>query len=115
MNERDSVRLRHMLDAARSALSFLQGRTREDLEQDEMLIFALTKAIEIVGEAANQVSPSTREELSTFPWSDAVGMRNRLVHAYFDIDLDVLWQTVSEDLPMLIELIEPLVPQSEGT
>ena len=56
MNERDGVRLRHMLDAARSALSFVQGRTREDLEQDEMLVFALTKAVEIVGEAANQVS-----------------------------------------------------------
>ncbi len=115
MNERDSVRIRHMLDAARSALSFVQGRTREDLDKDEMLAFALTKAVEIVGEAANQVSQTTRNELSTIPWSDIVGMRNRLVHVYFDIDLDVLWQTVAEDLPMLIELVEPLVPQSEST
>ncbi len=53
MNERDSVRLRHMLDAAHSALSFAKGRTRDDLDQDEMLVFALTKAVEIVGEAAN--------------------------------------------------------------
>ena len=55
MNERDSVRLRHMLDAAHSALSFVQDRTRDDLDRDEMLVFAVTKAVEIVGEAANQV------------------------------------------------------------
>ncbi|MCE2457261.1 MAG: DUF86 domain-containing protein [Dehalococcoidia bacterium] len=115
MNERDSVRLRHMLDAAHSALSFAQGRTRDDLDQDEMLVFALTKAVEIVGEAANQVSSATRDELSTIPWPDVVGMRNRLVHVYFDIDLDVLWQTVAEDLPMLIDLVEPLVPHIEST
>ena len=115
MNERDSVRIRHMLDAAHSALSFVQGRTRGDLDEDEMLVFALTKAVEIVGEAANQVSSSTRDELSGIPWADVVGMRNRLVHVYFDIDLDVLWQTVAEDLPTLIELIEPIVPQSEST
>ncbi len=114
MNERDSVRLRHMLDAAQSALSFVQGRTREDLDQDEMLTFALTKAVEIVGEAANQVSPATQSKLSTVPWSDVIGMRNRLVHVYFDIDLDVLWQTVAEDLPMLIDLVEPLVQQNES-
>lgn len=112
MNERDSVSLQHMLDAAHSALSFVQGRTREDLDQDQMLVFALMKAVEIVGEAANQVTSTTREDLPTIPWSDVVGMRNRLVHAYFDIDLDVLWQTVEDDLPMLIELIEPLTSQT---
>ena len=114
MNERDSIRMRHMLDAAHSALSFVQGRMRGDLDQDEMLVFALTKAVEIVGEAASQVSPTTRDELPTIPWTDIVGMRNRLVHVYFNVDLDVLWQTVEEDLPMLTELIESLISESES-
>ena len=115
MNERDSVRLRHMLDAAHSALSFVQDRTRDDLDRDEMLVFAVTKAVEIVGEAANQVSAATQEELSEIPWPDIISMRNRLVHVYFDVDLDVLWQTAEEDLPMLVGLLGPLVSPSERT
>ena len=109
MNENDDIRLRHMMEAARSALSFAGGRTRDDLNEDEMLVFALVKAVEIVGEAAAQISDDTREALPSIPWQDIVGMRNRLVHAYFAINLDILWQTIEYDLPMLISLICPLL------
>jgi uncharacterized protein with HEPN domain len=105
----DEIRLRHMLDAAREAMSFAQGRTRADLGSDRMLVLSLVKAIEIVGEAAYQIAETTREELPAVPWADIIGMRHRLVHVYFDINLDVLWQTVQDDLPALITLIEPLV------
>ncbi len=75
-----------------------------------MLVLSLVKAIEIVGEAAYQIAETTRDELPSIPWADIIGMRHRLVHAYFDINLDVLWQTVQDDLPTLIAQIEPLLP-----
>jgi uncharacterized protein with HEPN domain len=109
MRKDDEIRLRHMLDAAREAMSFAHGRTRADLGSDRMLVLSLVKAIEIVGEAAYQIAETTREELPAVPWADIIGMRHRLVHVYFDINLDVLWQTVQDELPTLIRLIEPLV------
>ena len=111
----DEVRLRHMLDAAREAVSFAQGRTRSDLDEDRQLVLALVKDIEIVGEAANQVSEPGRRRVPELPWERIVGMRNRLVHAYFDINLDIVWKTVSEDLPRLISLLEPVIPSEPGT
>jgi uncharacterized protein with HEPN domain len=101
----DEVRLRHLIDAAKTAAEFVEGRTRVDLEADEMLRLALTKLVEIVGEAAKQVTPSGRAELPDVPWSAAARTRDRLVHHYFDIDLDVLWRTVTEDLPALLALL----------
>ena len=86
MPKSDRVRLQHMLDAAREALSFVREKTREDLDQDRLLVLALVKAIEIIGEAAYQVSSETRSQIPEVPWEDIIGMRHRLVHAYFEID-----------------------------
>ena len=99
--ESDVVRLRHMLDAAEQALRFCAGRSRADLDGDVMLRFALVHAITVVGEAAARISTQTREALPDVAWGSIVGMRNRLVHAYFDIDADVLWESVNEGLPPL--------------
>lgn len=99
----DEVRIRHMVDAASTAIRFVAGRTRDDLDTDEMLRLALTKLVEIVGEAAKQVSEGTRLRAPDVPWREAARMRDRLVHHYFDIDRDVLWATVTVDLPMLLE------------
>ena len=102
-----------MFDAAREALSFVRGRTRGDLDHDRQLVLALVKDIEIVGEAATQVTESTRRRLPEIQWERIVGMRNRLVHAYFDINLDIVWRTVEEDLPELLALVEgALTPES---
>ena len=90
-----------MAEAAESALRFCQGRTRADLDTDDMLRFALTRAVEIIGEAANKVSIDARTQLPAIAWPAIVGMRNRLVHAYFDVDSEILWTTVSERLPSL--------------
>lgn len=106
MRKDDQVRLRHMLDAAREAVTFVQGRRRADLDTDRMLALSLVKEIEIIGEAANQIAKTAREELPEIPWADIIGMRNRLVHAYFDINLEILWQTVEQDLPPLIRALE---------
>jgi uncharacterized protein with HEPN domain len=110
MRKEDEVRLRHMLDAAREAVGFVGERTRADLDRNRMLVLSLVKDIEIVGEAAYQVAQDTRDLLSDIPWADVIGMRHRLVHAYFDINLDILWQTVHSDLPDLIAALEGHVP-----
>lgn len=90
LSPQDRVRLQHLVDALNSAIRFARGRQRSDLDSDEMLLFALTRAIEIAGEAASRVSAETRAAMPDVPWATIVGMRNRLVHAYFDVDHDIL-------------------------
>ena len=106
MERVDNVRLQHMLEAAQEALTFAKGKTRADLDSNRMLARALVSCLRIVGEAARQISPETRQAHAALPWQDIMGMRNRLLHAYFDINLDVVWQTVKEDLPALVETLE---------
>ena len=95
-----------MLDAARQAMVFVQGRSRVDLDEDLQLTLALTRLVEIVGEAGKNVTSETREKLAQVPWRAIAGTRDRLVHAYFDVDLDQLWEIVSTDLPLLVEALE---------
>ena len=114
MRKDDETRLLHMLDAAQEAVAFVQGRTRDDLDNDRQLVLALVKDVEILGEAATQVTEPTRQGLPEIPWERIVGMRNRLVHAYFDVNLDIVWETVQGDLPELISLLEPAIPSERG-
>lgn len=109
MRRDDRIRLQHMLDAAREALSFAEGHSRKDLNGNRMLALSVVKCIEIVGEAASRISQETQQEVPQIPWPDIVSMRNRLIHAYFDIDLDRVWDTVEGDLPVLIEQLEELL------
>lgn len=106
MQVEDRIRLQHMLDAIRTACGFVAGRQRHDLDDDRMLLFAVVRALEIIGEAASRVSPHLREALPDVPWKAIVGMRNRMVHAYFDIDHEVVWQTVTRELPGLQAALE---------
>jgi uncharacterized protein with HEPN domain len=99
-----------MLDAAREAIDFSTDKSRADLDTDRKLALALVKCIEIIGEAAANVSAETKAQCPQVPWKDAMRMRNRLIHAYFDINLDVVWKTVVEDLPPLVSTLEPLLP-----
>ena len=102
MSSPDKVRLRHMLDAARDALDFSAGKSPEDLARNRMLTLAIVKPIQIIGEAAVHVPEGTRKNYPEIRWTDIIGMRNRLVHSYYEIDLDIVWKTVSEDLPLLV-------------
>lgn len=95
-----------MLDAARECIEFIVNKRRKDLDNDRKLTLVLIKEVEIIGEAAYQVSEKTRRSLPEIPWEDIVRMRHRLVHVYFDINLDILWRTVQDDIPLLIELLE---------
>ena len=104
----DKTRIKHMLDAVQKVVNFVKNRTFQDLENDEMLALALVKLIEIVGEAASRISKEYQTNNPQIPWSAMIGMRNRLVHAYFDINLKILWQTTQEDLPHLIDELNKL-------
>ena len=111
----DLTRLRHMIDASKEAVIFLTGKSKADLLRDRLLSLALVRLLEIVGEAASRVSQKKQEALPQIYWKQITGMRNRIAHAYFGIDLDVVWQTVMEDLPLLIiELEKILANESEN-
>jgi len=98
----DRERLRHMLEAARDAVAFVQGRTRADLDRDRMLLHALVHCVQLIGEAAARVSEIQRQLLPGLPWAKMVGMRHILIHSYFEVDIDAVWRVVSEHLPDLI-------------
>jgi uncharacterized protein with HEPN domain len=114
MQAPDRIRLQHMLEAANLAVSFCAGKSRSDLDRDPMLVMALVKAVEIVGEAAAKVSEETRRLLPEVPWQAIVDMRHRLVHAYYDINLTILWLTVEEDLPPLLQQLQSTLPPPEN-
>jgi uncharacterized protein with HEPN domain len=95
-----------MFDAASEAIGFARGRRRRDLDRNTMLLLSLVKAVDIVGEAASQVSAGTRKTLPGIPWPAIVAMRHRLVHAYYDINQETVWRTVKEDLPPLVKQLE---------
>ena len=83
-----------------------QGRTRADLDSDRQFNLALVRLLEIVGEAANRVPIDQRTRFPQVPWLLIVGLRNRLIHGYDEVDFDVLWQIVSNDLAALIKVLE---------
>jgi uncharacterized protein with HEPN domain len=114
MRADDAIRLRHILDAIQQATQFLQGRSKEDLQADAQLRLALIKCVEIVGEAAARLSLETQQLNPQIPWREIVAMRNRLIHTYFDVNLNILWKTVEHDLPLLKLGIERIVDKTPG-
>ena len=109
----DLNRLYHIWEAATEAMLFVKGKARDDFDQDRLLQHGLVRLLEIIGEAAANISPAFRQTYDDIPWGVMVGMRNRLIHAYFNIDLDVVWRTVNGDLALLTQTIEPIL-RDEG-
>ena len=107
----DDALLLDMLLAAREAVELASGMTFAAFERNRTAQLAIMKAVEIVGEAASRVSADTKETHTEIPWSGIVGMRNRLVHGYFDINLLRVWETVEQDIPRLIDQLERLIPE----
>ncbi len=99
----DRGRIRHMIDAAESALSFCQGMDESDFRADERTHRAVIQCIEVIGEAARNVSDDVRQQTPSVPWSQIVGMRHRMAHVYFDINLSLVWQVVAKDLTPLVD------------
>lgn len=116
MGNDDRIRLQHMLDAVREIGEFRSGLTQADLKQNRMATLAIIKELEIIGEAAGKVSAQTRAAFPEIPWTDIIGMRNRLIHGYFDVDLERVWDTVTYDLPelqmLLIKILDSFAPRT---
>ena len=111
--ENDRVRLFHMLDAARHAGEFAVGMTRSSLEQDILRQYALARAVEVVGEAARNITDECQMKYSQVAWAEIKGMRNRLAHAYFDVNLDVLWHAVTVEMPALVQQLEDIIDDDQ--
>jgi uncharacterized protein with HEPN domain len=108
MKELDFIRLQHMLDMSREALSFACGRKKEDLDTDKGLMRILERDIELIGEAATKISEEAKALLPNIEWKYIIGMRNRLVHVYYEVDRNILWDTVTNAIPELIKELEKL-------
>jgi len=109
----DLVRLKHMLDAVNEIIDFSTNKSRRDLDNDRKLSLSLVHLLEIVGEAASRISKEMRDEYDKIPWQSMIDMRNRLIHGYFDIDLDIVWKTVTKEIPQLKENLEIILKEKE--
>lgn len=109
--DRDLIRMQHKLDAATKAVSFVAGRSRSDIDSDDKLSLALVRLVEIIGEAASRVTAGVQNRHAGIEWRDILGTRNRLIHAYEAVNLDILWQIVSVDLPSLIAKLQQAIEQ----
>lgn len=108
---KDEIRLRHMVDYSREAIALLQNKSRSDLDRNRVLQLALVRLIEIVGEAAGRVSHEAQSQHPEIPWPQIISMRNRLIHGYDFVDIDILWQTITEDIPLLVVELERILPK----
>lgn len=113
MKPDDKIRVQHMIDAAEEAKSFVGDTSEQDFIKNRMLILSVIKEIEIIGEAASKISEVTKLEYPDIPWQDIVGMRNRLIHGYFDVNVKLVWNTVKNNLPALIESLKEIIQREK--
>lgn len=104
-----NIVLNQILSHSREAVELCKGKTRSDLDSDRLLNLALTRLIEIIGEAANRIPIEIQIQYSDIPWFHMVGARNRLIHGYDNVDFDILWIIVSKDLPDIIHKLEMII------
>lgn len=108
-----SIYLDDILDAASKAQRFTEGLSFEEFKRDDRTAFAVMRALEVLGEAAKNVPQAFRDRAPEVPWQEMAGMRDKLIHAYHGVDLQVVWRTVQEDLPGMIQSIRRLRDETE--
>lgn len=111
MSNRDHTRLQHMLETSQAAVSHLSKRTRTELDNDRLLLNGVVRELEILGEAASQISQTTKSKYHHLPWREMIGLRNRLIHAYFEVDNQAIWLIVKESLPPLILQLQKILQE----
>ncbi len=107
--DRDRVFVGQMVEAATAAHDFTEGLSRETVSSDRLVGFAVVRAIQLVGQAARNVSDEVRAANPDVPWRQMIGMRNVVVHDYADVDMTLVWKTVREDLPGLVDRLNAIL------
>ncbi len=113
MENKDLARLKHILDSVEAILSFAKRKRRASLDRDRLLRSAILRELEIIGEAANKVSEKTKKKFPQLPWKELIGMRNRLIHAYFDVDHEIIWKTIRDYLPSFRQEVKQIIDSFE--
>jgi len=113
MQSKDIIRVRHIIDEAGEACKYAEGISLDEFVEDGKTVRAVIRSIEVIGEAASKISIEFRMEHPDVPWQKIIGMRNRLIHVYFDIDYNIIWQTVKENLPPLIKKLQSILNNKE--
>lgn len=103
--------LQDMIDYALKAEAFTRDKTIQDFMQDEVLLFAVARVLEVIGEASKQVPASIKDQYSQVPWRSIAGIRDKIIHQYFGIDAEVLWVTVNEDLPKMRHVVSNMLQE----
>ena len=111
MKAEDRIRIQHIVDAGEEALSFLENVEFEKFSHNRMLILSVIKDTEITGEAASKITTETKTKYDNIPWKDIVGMRNRLIHGYFEVDIKLVWNTAKNNLPQLLNSLKEIIIQ----
>lgn len=105
--------LRDVLDASHKAIQFCEGMSYDDFAEDDRTTFAVIRALEIIGEATKNIPVSFREAHPDLPWREMAGMRDKLIHQYFGVDLEIVWTTVEERLPEIVERLREMLEIEE--
>ena len=113
MNKDDIVFLKHMLDAIELIENYLMGKDFSEFENNRMLQDAVIREIEIIGEATKNLSSGFRAKYSEIPWRQIAGMRDKLIHGYFGVDLVAVWGTAAEDIPALGVKLREILKKEE--
>ncbi len=109
MQSKDNIRLQHILEEAHEACKFIKGYSYEDFIKEGKTVRAIIRSVEVIGEAASKISKGFKDDHPEVPWNKIIGMRNHLIHVYFDIDYKTVWQTIQKDIPDLILVIKGLL------
>jgi len=107
------IRILHMRDYVRKAMKLLEGKSQHALEEDEVLCLALTHLVELVGEAASKLPREVQDRYSQIPWAKIISMRNRLVHGYDSVDIDILWNAITKNFPELLAELNKIIPDKD--
>lgn len=105
----DYTSLKQMLDHAKEAVLLVAGMSRRELESDRKSSLAVVRLLEIVGEAANRISAETQTQYDFIPWADIISLRNRLIHGYDAVDMNILWGILSQDVPELVNSLQKIL------
>jgi len=115
MKKRDySDYLQDIMDSINAVEEFVKGMKYEDFKKDRKTIFAIIRGIEVIGEASKNIPRTIRSKYPEIPWEDMAGMRDKLIHEYFGVDIDILWKTIQQDLPQLKILVLKVVEELKG-